>query len=122
MADKLTEEELTLIEEAIARGVLQVIPKGVSGMPEQPLSWRQSVDRSYANLKRADKLKSLLFKRSPQSDAVEAVIRKMVDDGKTNAQISAATKLTSGAVAQRISRMGIVRSKRKAGTNVPFGE
>ena len=58
MADKLTKEERAMIEAAIARGVLQVIPRGVSGVPDQTMSWRESVDRSFANIKRGDRLKS----------------------------------------------------------------
>lgn len=122
MASKITPEERLLIDEAIARGMTQRIPSGVSGVPERPMTWREYVDRSYTNLRKREKLKSSMMVVGTQPEAIGAIIKNMVDAGKTNIQIAAATRLTAGAVAQRILRMGISRAPKKAGKHVPFGE
>lgn len=122
MADRISDDERRLIDEAIARGVMKVIPQGQSGLPIEPMSWREATNRTFAALKKTNDLKATPFKKSADSLSTEKRIRQMVNDGKTNAQIAKAMHMTVGAITQRLFRMGLTRANRKAGNNVPFGE
>lgn len=122
MADKISDDDRRLIDEAIAAGKVTVVPTGVSGIPEEPMGWREAVDRQFKMLKRGDRIRNAPYARSVQSIAVDKQIRSLLSEGKSNSQIAKAMNLTVGAVQQRLFRMGVTRGQPKRGDNVPFGE
>lgn len=122
MADKISDEERRLIDEAIARGATRVIPQGERSMAFGPLSWREATDRTFEAMRRNDKIRAISYIQSISSLTVEKKIRMMVEEGKTNYQIGKSLNISAAAVAQRLHRMGVIRKKSKGGNHVPFGE
>lgn len=107
MADEISKEDRALIDAAIAAGRVRVIPVGVSGEREEPLDWRAATNRTFALLKKGDKMKGVQYSRSESSLQVERTIRRLLAEGNNVSQIMAATNMTYGAVQQRIFRMGL---------------
>lgn len=107
MADIISNEERALIDAAIAEGRVTVVPKGVSGQSEMPMDWRSATNRSFALLKKRDRIKGVKHQRSESSLQIERTIRQMVGEGRSVSEIVAETNMNRKAVQQRMHRMGL---------------
>lgn len=60
MADSISKHDRALIDAAIKAGNVSVIPSGVSGVAEEPVSWRKSRNTQYSIMMKKEKMQKAL--------------------------------------------------------------